>query len=139
MVNIFFVDLYRGYSLGWDNVQKGVHRKHQTSTESSNFLLQATCYAIGHRTPSMALDDKDTIQCADIDPSAFIPTAADWNDVRDRMIKIVKVVLTDFVPALKTLHDNVDQIEHIYSIEMSHKRCVLHFLEIFCYLDFHYC
>ena len=116
--------MHRGYSLGWDNVQKGVHRKHQTSTDSSEFMLQATCYAIGHRTPSLSLDDKESVQCQDIDPSTFIPSAADWLDVRERMIGTITNILTKYVPALKTLHRQNIHTDHDHSDEMSNKRYV---------------
>jgi hypothetical protein len=87
----------RGFSVGWDNVQKNVHRKHQSRDEGNAFILKSMAYAVGHRTPSLQKDDVERSACVDVAPDCFVPSPADWEDARVRMEAIVQRILVDQV------------------------------------------
>lgn len=116
----------RGFSLGWDNVQKDVHAKHVTKEHGNRFLLMSQSYAVHHRTPSLQLDDVIVNKAADIPPSTFLPSPKDWDDVRKRMEVIVQRILVDNIPALQEVKATVIQhIAHDHSAEMTERSVII--------------
>ncbi len=55
------------------------------------------------RTPSLQLNDEETIPCVDIPVESFLPSVEDWEAARVEMENLVKKILVDRVPALRKL------------------------------------
>ena len=66
-------------------------------------MLRSMAYAVGHRTPSLHLDDHITVRCVDLPVDSFLPSVADWEDARAEMEHLVKKILVCRVPDLKLM------------------------------------
>ena len=89
--------------MGFDNVQKNVHKKHQSQDANSKFLLRTMTYAVGHRTPSLTKNDDVTLPCTNITATAFLPSPSDWDDAKHRMEILVQRIVVEHIPALKNI------------------------------------
>ena len=116
-----------GYSVGWDNLQIEVYRKHQTSEKKNKFLMRALTFAVKHRLPSLHLRDERTVNAVDIDPVHFLPTVMDYEEfLRPRLSVIVSRILARHIAYLNPLQKQVEEfIPHEYVKEMTRKTTVV--------------
>jgi hypothetical protein len=115
-----------GYGIVFDNVQLGVHRKHQGVGKSSRFLLMTSALAIKDRVLTSRCSTATTA-CEQMDPKGcFLPEADDFTQLRDTMIVVVERILVDHIPAYGQLGKSVTRnIPHEKSQEMQLKSNVV--------------
>ena len=110
------------FALVWDNTQKLVQTRNQSRTSKNEMLLWANGYAAKNRVDcSSAETSLATLKAADIPLTAFLPSADDYECLKDRMLVMVTRILAHHVPFFRQHAVITHHAKHSYTAESAVK------------------
>ena len=112
------------YGVCWDNVQVDPHTKHQGRERTNPFLMWGMTFGVSNRVPSLHLSKTDQIRATQVPVSAYVPSGAEYQQLRNHMEHIVVQVLSRNLDCLEHLRF-AKHPAHIHSEEMGTKSNVV--------------
>lgn len=85
-----------GYAVVWDNVQIQSTARHQSRSHQNKFRMWALTFAAQNRVPynkHQKPENKEVMKAQDVPLSAILPSATDWDELKERMIVILEPIL----------------------------------------------
>ena len=104
-----------GYSCVWDNVQIQTKARHQTRDHNNQFKMWALTFAARNRVSfNKEVDNTSVIKAKDIPLSLFLPSNADWNELKETVALVLEPILKAHMSFLgKTNCSKAPVHEHI--------------------------
>jgi hypothetical protein len=108
-----------GISFCWDNIQKEVRARHQTSEHGDKFLIWANAFAVLNRIAVDMAVQGPLRTAKEIPLTDILPSPQDFKELHSRLVVMVTRILVECVPYFNDSRDQVvDHIGHMYSDEM---------------------
>lgn len=112
-----------GYTLAWDNVQKLVEARHQSTTSTNKMMMWALAFAASSRVNTLDLDDdQEALRAEELPLETFLPRQEDMTEERNRMEVLVERIICSHLDYFKGLAECVTpQIAHEHTLESNMK------------------